>query len=163
MTFPRYESSITGIENFRPLGEYTFEGWWPDIWAKEKAKPPKDSYVDVPHSNRRLNASDLMWFIDGVPWFVWLWSSGMGDTVGDEPASDWDPIGDSMSTYLDMGEFEDASPLARDGYLDKRVVLDRGAVLFFPEPVERGLMLEKSNCANIGCMSDGAPSIGLEF
>ena len=64
---------------------------------------------------------------------------------------------------MGVGEFEDASPLRTQGYLDKRVVLDRGAVVLFPEPVERTLTLEKSGCSNIGCLTDGAPSIGLEF
>ncbi len=162
MTFPRYESPLSGVENFRPLGGYTLEGIWPDAWAKE-GRPPQDSYIEVPASKNHLEASDLIWFIDGVPWFVWLWGASLEEPKDGLSAYEWDPVGDSISGYLGMGELKMPSPLKAQGYLDGRVLLDRGAVLIFPEPADRAMEIEETDCDNVGCLSEGAPSLGLEF
>lgn len=163
MTFPHYKSPLPGIESLRPLGSYTFEGICPIAVIEDADELQVDRYIGAEGSEKHLDASDLMWFIEGVPWFVWFWGASVDDQGDRYSAGGLDPFDDSITAYLDDGGSGKSSELKASGYLDERVILDRGAVLIFPEPAGRVTFPEALECDNVGCLSDGATSIGLEF
>ena len=166
MTFPRYESPVAGYGlvsagvrvEWPPMG-----GLEPHEGAAEGAEFSKDSYIEAEPSRSCLDASDLMWFIDGVPWFVWLMGCSFDPAGEGYFEQEWDPIGDSVSTYLGMGECDDARHRVPDGYLEGRVDFRDGAMLIFPEPIDLREPSLKRDCDNIGCVPARIPTIGWEF